>query len=110
VRLISTITTSTTLCVLLSDHVLAAGPTNTTLRIPSSRPPFAEKLSQGLIGFSIEMDRWTSWAGESVGKPNLFVNQVLGVMESFTGVPPPFRVGGPSSSPHDDRLPVSAGG
>ncbi|KAJ9121284.1 hypothetical protein QFC24_004620 [Naganishia onofrii] len=42
------------------------------------------------------MDRWTSWAGESVGKPNLFVNQVLGVMESFTGVPPPFRVGADS--------------
>ncbi|KAJ9094739.1 hypothetical protein QFC21_005897 [Naganishia friedmannii] len=42
------------------------------------------------------MDRWTSWAGEAVGKPNPFVNQVLGVMESFTGVPPPFRVGADS--------------
>lgn len=76
----------------LSDQALAAP--NATVFLPAARPAFAEKLSQSLIGFSIEMDRWTSWAGEGVGKPNTYVNQMLSVMGSFTGVSPPFRVGG----------------
>jgi hypothetical protein len=94
-----------TITILFSEHAAAAPVTvsfsetapaapNATVFLPSSRPAFAEKLSQGLIGFSIEMDRWTSWAGEAVGKPNPYVNQVLSVMASFTGVQPPFRVGG----------------
>jgi hypothetical protein len=76
----------------LSQSVAAAS--SQTVFLPSGRPAFAEKLSQGLIGFSIEMDRWPSWAGDAVGKPNAYVNQVLSVMGSFTGVPPPLRVGG----------------
>ncbi len=76
-----------------SNHALAANP-NATVFLPAARPAFAEKLSPNLIGFSIEMDRWTSWAGEAVGKPNTYVNQVLSVMSSFTGASPSFRVGG----------------
>ena len=86
------VTAGASITLLLSEHAAAAP--NATVFLPSSRPAFAEKLSQGLIGFSIEMDRWTSWAGEAVGKPNPYVNQILSVMASFTGVQPPFRVGG----------------
>jgi hypothetical protein len=42
---------------------------------------------------SIEMDRWQSWAGDAVGKPNPFVNQVLGNLASLTGNAVPLRVG-----------------
>jgi hypothetical protein len=92
VRYSSIAVAGATITILLSETVAAAP--NATVFLPSSRPVIAEKLSQGLIGFSIEMDRWTSWAGEAVGKPNLYVNQILSVMASFTGVQPPFRVGG----------------
>lgn len=65
-----------------------------SIGLPSSLPKYSKPLNKDLIGLSIEMDRWTSWAGEAIGKPNPFVNQVLSNLASLTGTPVPLRVGG----------------
>ncbi|BEI92784.1 uncharacterized protein CcaverHIS019_0504120 [Cutaneotrichosporon cavernicola] len=72
----------------------ASGVVNqTTLTIPSREPPYAQTLDPQLASFSIEMDRWTDWAGPTVGSPNEFVNTALGQLSARTGKPVYFRVG-----------------
>ncbi|EAL19064.1 hypothetical protein CNBH1660 [Cryptococcus deneoformans B-3501A] len=61
--------------------------------IPSNQPAWAEPLSPNLAAFSIEMDRWPDWAGQKVGEPNKYVNQVLTNLGERTGVMPYLRVG-----------------
>lgn len=65
-----------------------------SIGLPSSLPKWSKPLNKDLLGLSIEMDRWTSWAGEAIGKPNPFVNQALGNLASLTGTAVPLRVGG----------------
>ena len=67
---------------------------NTTIQIPTQKPPYAEHLSPQLAGFSIEMDRWPDWAGQAVGQPNEYTNQLLRNLGERTGVMPYLRVGG----------------
>ncbi|SPO01599.1 uncharacterized protein DNG_04272 [Cephalotrichum gorgonifer] len=66
---------------------------DTTVPLPSRRPEWATKLSPHLAGFSLEMDRWPDWAGQEVGKPNEFFNQVLTNLGERTGHMPFLRVG-----------------
>lgn len=68
--------------------------TQTSIQIPSSQPAWAEPLSPNLAAFSIEMDRWPDWAGQKVGEPNEYVNQVLTNLGERTGAMPYLRVGG----------------
>lgn len=85
-----------------------------SIGLPPSLPKYSKPLNKDLIGLSIEMDRWTSWAGESIGKPNPFVNQVLSNLASLTGTAVPLRVGGksipcliPPEGSADAYLPIS---
>lgn len=64
-----------------------------SLQLPSRRPAWAEKLSPHLAAFSLELDRWTDWAGEEIGKPNEYFNQLLRNLGERTGHMPFLRVG-----------------
>jgi hypothetical protein len=64
------------------------------INFPSSKPKYARTLPKNLLGLSIEMDQWPQWAGETLGKPNKFVNTVLGNLASRTGHAVNLRVGG----------------
>ncbi|KAJ9127524.1 hypothetical protein QFC24_000933 [Naganishia onofrii] len=64
-----------------------------SIGLPPSLPKYSKPLNKDFLGLSIEMDRWTSWAGDAVGKPNPFVNQVLSNLASLTGTAVPLRVG-----------------
>ncbi|KXH53373.1 hypothetical protein CSIM01_13804 [Colletotrichum simmondsii] len=66
---------------------------NFNLHLPSHRPEWAEKLSPHLAAFSVEMDRWPDWAGQEVGKPNEYFNQLLSNLGERTGHMPFLRVG-----------------
>jgi hypothetical protein len=77
----------------LSQVVPASASDKFTLRLPRRMPEWAEKLSPYLAGFSIEMDRWPEWAGEKVGEPNEYFNQVLQNLGDRTGHMPFLRVG-----------------
>lgn len=62
--------------------------------VPATTPVLARIAPKGLIGLSIEMDRWADWAGGSVGNPNVFLNQALNNLANYTGHAVPLRVGG----------------
>ncbi|KAK1983634.1 hypothetical protein LZ30DRAFT_780443 [Colletotrichum cereale] len=75
-------------------HALGAGlVSDLSLRLPQQRPTWAEKLSPHLAAFSIEMDRWPDWAGQKVGEPNAYFNQLLRNLAERTGHMPFLRVG-----------------
>lgn len=67
---------------------------NAWINLPSNKPKYARTLRKNLLGLSIEMDQWPQWAGETLGKPNKFVNTVLGNLASRTGHAVNLRVGG----------------
>ncbi|ADV23920.1 Hypothetical Protein CGB_H2510C [Cryptococcus gattii WM276] len=71
----------------------AGNVTQTSVHIPGNQPAWAEPLSPNLAAFSIEMDRWPDWAGQKVGEPNQYTNQVLTNLGERTGVMPYLRVG-----------------
>ncbi|RSM04452.1 hypothetical protein CEP52_006788 [Fusarium oligoseptatum] len=90
----------------LASHGLAAGNSfDLKLHLPIEKPAWAEKLSPHLAGFSIEMDRWPDWAGQRVGKPNEYFNQLLRNLGERTGHMPFLRVGANS----EDRSTVDLG-
>lgn len=62
--------------------------------IPSRLPPYNKVLPKGMLGLSIELDRWPSWSGSEIGSPNSYFNQVLSNLASRTGQAVPIRVGG----------------
>lgn len=76
---------------LLAPSVVNAA---SSIGLPPSLPKYSKPLNKDFLGLSIEMDRWQSWAGNAVGQPNPFVNQVLGNLASLTGNAVPLRVGG----------------
>lgn len=69
---------------------------DTQLYLPNSEPKYAQPLDPQLGSFSIEMDHWQDWAGETLGAPNAFVNTALGQLTKRTGQPVYLRVGGMS--------------
>lgn len=85
------------LSLLLAPASLVRGDTfGITLHLPSRIPKWAGPLSPHLASLSIEMDRWTDWAGAEIGQPNEYVNQLLRNLGERTGSMPFLRVGGES--------------
>ncbi|KIR40778.1 hypothetical protein I307_02213 [Cryptococcus deuterogattii 99/473] len=80
----------------IRDDSAAGNVTQASVQIPNSQPLWAQPLSPNLAAFSIEMDRWPDWAGQKVGEPNQYVNQVLTNLGERTGAMPYFRVGADS--------------
>ncbi|ORY31073.1 hypothetical protein BCR39DRAFT_593571 [Naematelia encephala] len=74
----------------------APSATNMSLVLPAEQPCYAQPLSPNLAAFSIEMDHWRDWAGQEVGQPNTYVNQLLNNLARGTGRSPSFRVGADS--------------
>ncbi|KAL2287965.1 hypothetical protein FJTKL_04724 [Diaporthe vaccinii] len=64
-----------------------------TLQLPTRVPAWAEPLSPHLASLSLEMDRWTDWAGAEIGSPNGYANQILRNLGERTGSMPFLRVG-----------------
>jgi hypothetical protein len=63
-----------------------------TVSLPSD-PSKGIKLNPGLVGFSIELDRWPDWTG-TLGSPNKYTQTLLENIAARAGVPPPIRIGG----------------
>jgi hypothetical protein len=57
----------------------------------SSVPSTAVPVSQSLLSFSIEQDRWTDWVGTT--KRNDFFFNTLDNLNQLTGIPPQIRIG-----------------
>jgi hypothetical protein len=75
------------------------------LQLPGRMPAWAEELSPNLAAFSLELDRWTDWAGQEIGQPNEYFNQLLLNLGERTGQMPFVRVGANSQ----DRATVDLG-
>ena len=69
--------------------VLCSADINTT--IPILVPPSSQPLSQNLLSFSIEQDRWPDWTG--ISARNEFTHSALIQYASLTGKPTRIRVG-----------------
>lgn len=68
----------------------------TYIAVPPYQPLYARPISPDFNGFSFEFSEWPYWAGQAVGQPNTFVQQVLSNIKERTGTTPPIRVGGSS--------------
>lgn len=64
------------------------------ISIPLKAPAAALHLSQSLVSFSIEPDRWTEWVGTT--SRNDFLFNTLDNLNQLTGMPPQIRIGGNS--------------
>ena len=82
---------------LVPASLVRGGTFGITLHLPSRIPEWAEPLSPHLASLSVEMDRWTDWAGAEIGQPNAYVNQLLRNLGERTGAMPFLRVGGEST-------------
>ena len=67
---------------------------NVSVPLPAHAPPSTRPLSQTLLSFSIEQDRWPDWAG--VDARNAFTHSALAAYANLTGRPPKMRVGADS--------------
>lgn len=76
-------------------------PSSLTVTLAPSAPSSASTLDPALIGFSIEGDRWTDWAG--INGPNQFVLNALGNIRNKTGAAPWVRVGADSEGQPSSR-------
>ncbi len=59
--------------------------------VPTALPAHAQPLSQTLVSFSIEQDRWPDWTG--IDAQNNFTHTALSNYAALTGKPPDIRVG-----------------
>lgn len=73
----------------LASFVTSIMAINTTISMLT--PPSSQVLSQNLLGFSIEQDRWPDWTG--VDSRNEFTHSALLNYALLTGKPPRIRVG-----------------
>jgi hypothetical protein len=62
--------------------------------VPSSAPTSAVAVSQSLVSFSIEQDRWTDWIGTD--SPNTFWLNALNNLKRLSGAPTRIRIGADS--------------
>ncbi|PIL36362.1 hypothetical protein GSI_00050 [Ganoderma sinense ZZ0214-1] len=62
--------------------------------VSPSLPAHSQPLSQTLVSFSIEQDRWPDWTGTD--SQNTFTHTVLSNYAALTGKPPDIRVGADS--------------
>ncbi|KAJ7599271.1 glycoside hydrolase family 79 protein [Mycena floridula] len=75
--------------------LLASLASAVSVTIPLTAPPSAVSVSQSLIGFSLEQDRWTDWAGTTASSNSFFFN-ALENLNDLTGLPPRIRIGADS--------------
>jgi len=77
----------------LASIVLVFGQLATCLQVSISNcAPFtAVSVSQSLVSFSIEQDRWTDWVGTT--SRNEFFFNTLDNLKKLTGEPPQIRIG-----------------
>ena len=64
---------------------------NASVTVPVFAPPSSQPLSNTLLSFSIEQDRWPDWSG--IDERNEFTHAALTRLASLTGRPPKIRVG-----------------
>lgn len=77
---------------LVACGVRAAGnTTNVNTTVPFFAPDSSQPLSQTLLSFSIEQDRWPDWSGST--SRNQFTFDALSTFARLTGRPPKIRVG-----------------
>ena len=69
----------------------AANTTSAEVVLPIFAPPASQPLSNTLLSFSIEQDRWPDWAGTDAR--NAFTHAALSGLARLTGRPPKIRVG-----------------
>lgn len=62
-----------------------------TVNISISPPSGSIQVAPNLIGFSLEQDRWTDWAG--LDNRNQFFFNVLDNLRALSGEPPMIRIG-----------------
>ena len=65
--------------------------TNVNTTVPFFAPDSSQPLSQTLLSFSIEQDRWPDWSGSN--SRNQFTFDALSTYARLTGRPPKIRVG-----------------
>ncbi|PPQ71401.1 hypothetical protein CVT26_011116 [Gymnopilus dilepis] len=65
-----------------------------SVTVPVAAPSTAPKISQSLVSFSIEQDRWTDWSGTT--SRNQFFFNTLDNLRQLTGIPPQIRIGADS--------------
>ncbi|KIP06086.1 glycoside hydrolase family 79 protein [Phlebiopsis gigantea 11061_1 CR5-6] len=69
----------------------ASSSSNVTVTLPTIAPPTSQPLSNTLLSFSIEQDRWPDWSG--IDSRNEFTYNALTRLAGLTGRPPKIRVG-----------------
>lgn len=79
------------LSLLLSCSAQGSSSSNVSITLPTVAPPTSQPLSNTLLSFSIEQDRWPDWSG--VDSRNEFTHSALTRLAGLTGRPPKIRVG-----------------
>ncbi|EKM58753.1 glycoside hydrolase family 79 protein [Phanerochaete carnosa HHB-10118-sp] len=69
----------------------SANATSANVTLPIFAPPTSQPLSNTLLSFSIEQDRWPDWTG--IDSRNEFTHAALSNLAELTGRPPKIRVG-----------------
>lgn len=70
---------------------LVAHVASVSITVPATAPAGAVQVAPSLIGFSLEQDRWTDWAG--LNSRNQFLFNVLDNLRGLSGEPPFIRIG-----------------
>lgn len=83
--------------------LLATGAVALEVSVLRTAPTNAVKLSNSLLSFSIEQDRWTDWIGST--QRNDFFYNTLDNIKQLTGAPPQVRIGANS----EDKTDYNAG-
>ena len=76
------------------NHHRRQSSSSVKISVPITAPSAAVPLSQSLLSFSIEQDRWTDWVGTS--SPNQFFLNTLENLRERTGANPWIRIGADS--------------
>lgn len=82
------------LCHILSLLLLAS--CQATI-IQVTAPGDVANVSQNLVAFSVEGDRWTQWVKTTSGSQNTFFYNTLINLQEYTGAPPQLRIGANSA-------------
>lgn len=82
------------LTALVFGGAYAQNDTTLAVSVASLQPTNTQPLSDTLLSFSIEQDRWPDWAG--IDERNDFTYNALRRLQVLTGSPPRLRVGADS--------------
>jgi hypothetical protein len=87
--------------------VLASSTYALNVPIPLLAASAVPRVSPSLISLSIEMDRWTDWAGTT--SRNVFFYNTLDNLKQITGAPPQIRIGANSEDHTNFRQDTEVG-